>query len=141
MPWLQWWSILQPSTRREFGGNPSPGFGSTNAQNRENISSFTQDLRWSTLELNMRTLALILLSCLLCSCYAQKPYSSPPPGCPAMMLSKFQRKELNNRFGQIPKSIKNQTMKSTLADQLKYLQTRISVYQSMQEQTQRENSI
>merc|ERR1712183_1074914 len=53
---------------------------STNAQNRENMGSFTQDLRWSTLELAMRTLALILLSCLLCSCYAQKPYSSPPPG-------------------------------------------------------------
>merc|ERR1712088_703494 len=46
------------------------------------MGSFTQDLRWSTstLELTMRTLALILLSCLLCSCYAQKPYSSPPPG-------------------------------------------------------------
>merc|ERR1712183_1233704 len=53
---------------------------STNAQNRENMGSFTQDLRWSTLELNMRTLALILLSSLLRCCYAQSSIFNPPQG-------------------------------------------------------------
>ena len=44
----------------------------------------------SAQEIEMRTLALILLSALLCCCYAQSlnPPVAPPPGCPAM--SKYQ---------------------------------------------------
>merc|ERR1712066_842338 len=42
------------------------------------MGSFTKDPRWSTLELAMRTLALILLSSLLCCCYAQT--WDPPAG-------------------------------------------------------------
>merc|ERR1712154_594671 len=56
----------------------SPGLGSTNAHYKENISSFTKDPRWSRQDFEMRTLALILLSSLLCSCYAQS--SNPPIG-------------------------------------------------------------
>merc|ERR1711953_462286 len=44
------------------------------------MGSFTKDPRWSRQDFEMRTLALILLSSLLCSCYAQGSNSYPPEG-------------------------------------------------------------
>merc|ERR1739848_598775 len=44
------------------------------------MGSFTEGPQWSTPELNMRTLALLLLSSLLCSCYAQDSIFNPPKG-------------------------------------------------------------
>jgi len=44
------------------------------------MGSFTKDPRWSRQHIEMRTLALILLSSLLCSCYAQGSIFKPPKG-------------------------------------------------------------